>query len=515
MWQDLPISQKDEYKKLILAFSSLTEMFVQKNIDSNELPTPIINSKFQETVFQKVFCATAEDIGNTSYDVSLILKNDKEEIIKYLVGIKTFIFNSKEQKIAQFKSNSDEWGSLVLEIKDNAKNLKSKTEIVDINKDKYLELAKKIATLRNARINSSKANLRGFCIDSNDTIESVYHTLMPTVQNNEPKIFVGETSYTEIDIDNIQILSCTTTKKPENFTFTDNKHTYKYTHSDSQLYMDFDNANIIKDEWRVVYAQNAYEIFSKIADEVYKNEKNVSPQIDQSFSWKMELQPSSGFNSFYGIGLKKKGKDQRITSIQLFYNAFKNIVSDKILTHIVKKLYLLANSSGKDDFAIRDEIIGLAKQVDNYEFITKLNGFLFRPINEIYIPIPHSKNFHQQNPNFFGKDIGLLDEKGTLKLPKEQCSFDLVFDPSGTKIKAFITQDFGKAIQSFGKQSELGKWILREIFQLKEYEPLTQSRLDEIGINGIRLYKLKKDKNIYFQFIYIDDSNLPKDYFSW
>ena len=30
MWQDLPISQKNEYKKLILAFSSLTEMFVQK-----------------------------------------------------------------------------------------------------------------------------------------------------------------------------------------------------------------------------------------------------------------------------------------------------------------------------------------------------------------------------------------------------------------------------------------------------------------------------------------------------
>lgn len=511
MWQDLPISQKNEYKKLILAFSSLTAMFVQKNIDINGLPTPIINSKFQETLFQKIFNAVAEDINNTSYDASLMLEKDNSKKIKYLIGIKTFIFDSQEQKIAQFKASSNEWNGLILQIKDKAKNLKSKAEILNINKDNYLELAKKIATIRNARINSSKANLRGFCIDNDDIIESIYHTLMPAVQNNVPKIFVGEISYTEIDINNIKILSCTTAKKPENFTFTDNIHTYKYTHSDSQLYMNFNNPNIIKDEWRVIYANNAYEIFSKIADEVY-SQKNIAPQIVQSFSWKIELQPSSGFNSFYGIGLKKKNKHQRITSIQSFYAAFENIINNKILTQIVEKLYLLANSNSKDDFAIRDEIISIAKQINNDDFITRLNGFLFRPINEIYIPIPHSKNFHQQNPNFFGKNIGSLDEKGALMLPKEQCCFDLVFDPSGTKIKAFITQDFGKAIQSFGQQSNLGKWILREIFQLKEYEPLTQNRLDEIGINGIRLYKLKDDNNIYFQFIYIDDLNLPSDF---
>ena len=129
MWQDLPISQKNEYKKIILAFSSLTEMFVQKNIDNNELPTPIINSKFQETVFQKAFNAIAEDINNTSYDVSLILKKGSEKI-KYLIGIKTFIFNSQEQKIAQFKANSNEWGSLISQIKDSAKNLNSRKIIL-------------------------------------------------------------------------------------------------------------------------------------------------------------------------------------------------------------------------------------------------------------------------------------------------------------------------------------------------------------------------------------------------
>ena len=70
MRHNLPTNQKDEYKRLILAFSSLTEMFIQKSIDDNILPMPIINSKFQETVFQKVFKATAEDIGNIRYYVA-------------------------------------------------------------------------------------------------------------------------------------------------------------------------------------------------------------------------------------------------------------------------------------------------------------------------------------------------------------------------------------------------------------------------------------------------------------
>lgn len=35
-------------------------------------PAPIINSKYQETIFQKAFHASAEDIGNTSYDVAIM-----------------------------------------------------------------------------------------------------------------------------------------------------------------------------------------------------------------------------------------------------------------------------------------------------------------------------------------------------------------------------------------------------------------------------------------------------------
>ena len=75
MWKDLPENEKEEYKRMILAFASLTELFSQKNEENDEIPAPIINSKYQETIFQKAFHASAEDIGNTSYDVAINGKN--------------------------------------------------------------------------------------------------------------------------------------------------------------------------------------------------------------------------------------------------------------------------------------------------------------------------------------------------------------------------------------------------------------------------------------------------------
>lgn len=85
MWEELPVSKKQEYKRLILAFASLTGMFAQKSMVDDGDVAPINNSKFQETAFQRAFDAYAEDIGNTSYDASLQCEEKK-----YLVGIKTF-----------------------------------------------------------------------------------------------------------------------------------------------------------------------------------------------------------------------------------------------------------------------------------------------------------------------------------------------------------------------------------------------------------------------------------------
>ena len=64
-----------------------------------------------------------------------------------------------------------------------------------------------------------------------------------------------------------------------------------------------------------------------------------------------------------------------------------------------------------------------------------------------------------------------------------------MFEPSGDSLPVYITQDHGKAIESAEKQSYLGEWILRGVFQLDEYEPLTAQKLKELNINGLKFSK--------------------------
>ena len=530
MWRELPITQRNEYKRLILAFAGLTEMFAQKS-DDDSTPAPVINSKFQETVFQRSFNATAEDIGNTSYDAALSVRHEGAED-KYLVGIKTFGINSGYQKVAQFKANLNEWSNLTALAERNAKNengeYKEKSEIDRCNKDVYLKLALQIAQLRNSRIDSSVANIRGFRVDAgDDNVHSVYHVLMPSPKDEEPRIYVGETSYDKIDIANISIDGCTSKSHPANFVFKDGNHTYRYTSADSQLLMDFQNKDIVVEHWNVIYADDAYAIFSKIAEAVLGEEKQeevakeapnaaLLPQkqeITEEYFWQIvnedgEVELFSGFNSFYGVG-SKLGKDTRKQRIRKISEEYANSVPKQTLWSVVEglKQFLLIPSSSMGEklqkVELRKRILSLVNECDDAGFRAEVTKLLFRPLDEMYIPVPDAKNFHKQHPNFFSKGAGSL-EPGTnsLKLPKEERRFNLVFEPSGDTLSAYITQDNGKAIESYEKQTYLGQWILRGIFQLDEYEPLTKKRLDEMGINALRLYRVKNSDDVHIEFVW-------------
>ncbi len=161
---------------------------------------------------------------------------------------------------------------------------------------------------------------------------------------------------------------------------------------------------------------------------------------------------------------------------------------------------------------IRKEMEELAQKTGNGDFIHALNRFLYRPVNELYIPIPDSKKFHMAHPDFFAPGAGLF-QKGSAKLllPKEKRGFDLVFEPSGDSIRAYITQDGGKAIESEGKQSYLGEWLLRGVFQLKPYEPLTKKRLEELGYSAMQLYKVRGSNAVHIKFISLEDNGKQEE----
>lgn len=513
MWENLPESNKKRYENLITNFASLSEAFAQKAEvpkEDDEQPiveekiAPIINSKYQETAFGHSFNADIEDIANSSYDASIKL-SDKE---KYLIGIKSFGIGAGDQKIAQFKASSKEWTSIIAEINSNGEGLSLK-EIDKINGPLYLELARKIAKLRNERIRSSKEQLKGFKVVENDTtVEAVYHVLMPSKKGYDPKVYVGETSYSEIDVDKIEILGATSKKNPANFRFTDGNHTYKYTFADSQLYMTFNNKDIVVDEWNVEYVEDALAVFEELGKLKTEDKK-------ESHSWLLNIEPYSGFNGFYGAPKMAKKNQAREKRIQRFEDKYKDTVDAIKFTRIIELLKdILLTPRKKEEREIlvenRNKLMEIVESCNNLEMAKELRTIVYRPANEMYIPIPSSRLFHETYPNFFGEELCKLNGSKLVK-KKEERQFKLRMMPSRDEITAYVNQDFGKAIQSANKQGILGEWILRKVFQLPQGEPLTKERLDELEINGIRL--TKADKNtVELEFIWIDEDNLPEDY---
>lgn len=537
MWKDLPEEQRQEYKKMILAFASLSKMFTQKEGSKNEetpgqsednqhqdgdIPIPVVNSKYQETVFQRVFGATAEDINNTSFDAALQLKTASGDVKKYLVGLKVFqAKGASGQKVAQFKANRDEWSELLEQIRSNAQGLKNKQEIDRVNHDLYMKLAENISDVRNARIESSEENLKGFKIDTdNDDVEAVYHFIMPLLtKDKQPCLRVGETSYTKIDIDNLSVEGCVGVGTPTNFKFTDGRHQYRFSSSDHQLSMNFSNY-VMEDEWDVRYAEDAYAIFAGIANQIYgmeapKKEKELQrDKISESYAWKIKIEKCSGFNGFNGA--PKMGKPQRVKRLVKIKEEYGGIVDDELLQNICSMVGdIFATSDADKRNVIRQNIRELLAVIGNEQLTKEVLSMIMRPQHEVYIPIPGSRTFHERHPDFFAPRAGTFKQEKSmtnkLALPKEDRVFDLIFEPSGTKVKAFITQDNGKAIESLESQAILGKWILQGVFQLKPYEPLTEERLRRVGINGMRFYKLKGQESVHLEFIWIDSEHKPDD----
>lgn len=607
LWYEIDLSRRDEYKKMITQFASLTELFAQKKDRASEdvgskkkLQKPFISSKFQETVFKYAFDASIEDIGNTSYDASLdpeVVRKPKgknaEECSekggsnkRYLFGIKTFLVNDQSpdsfQKIAQFKAVAESlesangeksWGDIIEDIRKNAKKCKTKKEINEINKGCYEALAKKIAKARNGRIEASKALIAKRLQDDvqKTEFEAVYHFLMPSAQvngNEEKKvIYLGEIPYKKIG-EKIKIKGITDVKHPTNFIFEDEfNNEYKYTSADSQLYMKFKHEPVKDETWPVDFVENPYEcfksFFEKIAqEEEDKSELETAVQDGRSFSFLIQLEKYSGFNNFYGLSSKlscsarnqtldkirkwgEKEKDSDVCSIAKGIGNFMNMkinISTRLRSNICdqignlaigekneENLKNLANTLnayfGTDD---KENLIDRKRILARDELTTKINALLeknpvrykevsdwafsllWRTAYEMYIRLPIS--FNRMHPDFFKKGLFKIEENGKLNFVGKREKFKMSFGPlKDDEIEMHLTQSSGKGLQSSGSQTRLGEWILRDVFQLKKWEPLTEQKLRESRINGFRL---KKDETglIHFEFIWIDVGNPPIDF---
>lgn len=98
-----------------------------------------------------------------------------------------------------------------------------------------------------------------------------------------------------------------------------------------------------------------------------------------------------------------------------------------------------------------------------------------RDCNEIYIPIPAW--IHKRLPDFFPD----RDKNFVLELPNDN------------QLLAKVCQQGNKALMS-NPNLELGKWLLRDVMNLKERELLTYENLQIIGIDSVEVIKINADK---------------------
>ena len=95
--------------------------------------------------------------------------------------------------------------------------------------------------------------------------------------------------------------------------------------------------------------------------------------------------------------------------------------------------------------------------------------------DEIYIPIP--KRFYNLKPNFFpNRDVDF-----SLKLPNNEI------------ISAKVCQENSKALMS-NPNKKLGRWLLRDVFNLNEGTLVSNELLNVYGIDSVRIDKISESE---------------------
>lgn len=279
VWEKYSEEDRKEYIRFLQLYGALSNLFRQKHGDL----IPYLDSKFQETVFAKIFKSENIDIGNTPHDI-LSIFDDK----RIGIGLKTWM-NSRPsfQKVMQLKRYKHDI-----------------QEIIDYN-DLSL-LAQKISEIKNERMVSDYERL-GLAEDTN-----IYHY----VTRDEGLFTLHESSYPLVQLDSLKDFKLT----PTAFQWSDGLKEYKFTFGDSQIWQKFDSSKpdtTILEKFRVDIINDPFEfLMDSYSNYVISTNVNSKDDIVEvflplySFSEK-EVPISSGLNAWNGAPKSKNSNTPR------------------------------------------------------------------------------------------------------------------------------------------------------------------------------------------------------------
>lgn len=280
IWEKYSEADRKAYIQFLQLYGALSNLFRQKHGDL----IPYLDSKFQETIFAKIFKSENVDIGNTPHDILSVFGDERIGI-----GLKTWMNSSPSfQKVMQLKRYKNEIDPLI----------------------KYGDLsllAQKISSIKNEKMISDYERL-GLSEDSN-----IYHY----ITRDEGTFKIHESSYPLVQLDHLQGFKATDTA----FHWNDGLKEYKYTYSDSQIWQRFDSSKpdtLLLETFSVDIINNPFDfLMESYTDYLLSNPKlNKASDIVEVFlplySFReQEVPQSSGLNAWNGAPKSKNSQTLR------------------------------------------------------------------------------------------------------------------------------------------------------------------------------------------------------------
>lgn len=273
VWEQYSSEERNEYIKFLQVYGALSNLFRQKQGDL----IPYLDSKFQETVFAKIFKGQNVDIGNTPHDVLSIFGNDRIGI-----GLKTWMGSKPSfQKVMQLKRYQDE---------------------INVFRNDLEALAFKISEIKNDRMKSDYVRL-GLSENGN-----IYHY----VTRDKGHFSVNECTYPLIDLNKLSDFNST----PTAFSWSDGNKNYKYTFGDSQIWQKFDSSKhdtfkLSQFDVKIIEDPFAFllEAYINLIDGAKVIEQDIVEVYLPLYSYQSkEVEEKSGLNSWNGAS-KNKGSN--------------------------------------------------------------------------------------------------------------------------------------------------------------------------------------------------------------
>jgi len=220
---------------------------------------------------------------------------------------------------------------------------------------------------------------------------------------------------------------------------------------------------VLRDDSRFYLHEEEMSLINITQIQDVKKRKNSIWFHDECHEYSFNLSKSTLLKRFNTSSYLKEFEvdilENPLQQIQECFNGASKILTSNEL--VIETVYLPLYGKGK--------IVSLKSALNQWN-----GGGRVRDINEIYIPIP--AKVHKYSPNFF---------------PPRDKAFTLLL-PNNEMLSVKVCQDNSKALMS-NPNKALGKWLLRDVLELKEEEILDYKKLQTIGIDSVRIDKIDNE----------------------